>query len=99
MSRRAARRFHWLDDARWDARHALRAFGRNPIMAATAVLSLAIGIGANAAVFTVVNAVLFRPPAGIADPDRVVDIGVGRAETQNLNPGSYPTYLDLSSRT
>jgi predicted permease len=44
-----------------DVRHGLRSFGRAPAFAATAILTLALGIGANTAIFSVVNGVLLRP--------------------------------------
>src|SRR6185503_4117467 len=66
-------------------------------------LSLAIGIGANATIFTIANALLFGRPAGGAAPERVVEIG----GTGPLNRGargggfgqvSYPNYLHIRDR-
>lgn len=94
---RDARSFRWFDDARRDVLHAARILHRNPVFALTAALSLAIGIGANTAVFTVANALLFRDPSGVADADRLVDIGVSRPDG-GLNPASYPTYNDIRER-
>jgi putative ABC transport system permease protein len=94
---RDARSFRWLEDARRDGRYAVRLLQRNPAMAATAVLSLAIGIGANTAVFTVANALLFRAPDAVADPGRLVDIGMSRPDG-GFNPGSYLTYVDVRRR-
>jgi predicted permease len=60
-SHRDARAFRWLDDARRDAGYAVRVLRRHPIATAAAVLSLALGVGLNAAVFSVVDWVLIRP--------------------------------------
>ncbi len=58
-----------------DVRYALRGIRRNPAFAVTAVLTLALGIGATTAVFSVVDRILFRSPP-YAQPDRLVSVGV-----------------------
>jgi hypothetical protein len=61
----------WVDQLLQDARYALRMLRRNPAFNAIVILTLAIGIGMNTAVFSVVDAVLLRPPA-FAHPERVL---------------------------
>ena len=53
----------WLEDLVRDVRHGLRALRRTPGVAAVAILSLALGIGTNAAIFSIVSGVLLRPLA------------------------------------
>jgi predicted permease len=87
----------WVTDLRRDAVHAGRLLRRNPLVTLTAMLSLAIGIGANTTVFTVANALLFQPSPGVAEPSRLVDIGSTRSGV-GFGPSSYPAYLDIRRR-
>ncbi len=85
----------WLDHVRQDARYALRSFARSPLFTLTAVLSLAIGIGADTAVFSVANALLLRSPSGVNEPDRLVDISVVEGGAFGIDEVSFPNYLDI----
>jgi predicted permease len=66
-------RGRWLDDFARDLRYAWRTLGRHRGFSAVAILSLALGIGANAAIFTLVNAVMLRA-LPVREPDRLVQI-------------------------
>jgi predicted permease len=80
-----------------NARLAARLLARSPIFTVTAVASLAIGIGANTAIFTAANALFFAPTAGVRDIGRVVDIG-RTTEGRGFDTVSFPTYQDLRAR-
>jgi len=72
---RSAWQFAWLEDLLADLRYAFRAFRRSPGFTLTAVLSLALGIGANSAIFTAVDAVFWRQ-LPVADPASLVKLSL-----------------------
>src|SRR3954470_537058 len=57
-----------------DIRYAARLLRRSPLFTLTAALSIAVGVGVDTTVFSVANALLFRQPAGVRAPERLVDI-------------------------
>src|SRR5690242_11972614 len=77
-----------------DLLYALRLIRRTPGVATTAIVSLALGIGVNALVFSVVNGLVLRPLPGVADPGRVVFLQTAKSPGQ-----SYPNYVDLRDRS
>jgi putative ABC transport system permease protein len=82
----------WLDDLLRDIKFAYRQLLRNPSFAVAGVLLLGLGIGVNAAIFTVIRSVILRP-LPLEEPQRLVSVleTSGRFET----PESWPDLLDL----
>jgi predicted permease len=82
-----------LSDLGRDCRYAFRVLLRAPVFAGAVILTLALGIGANAIIFSAVDAVLLRD-LPVADPDRVVDVYTSSGNNPFGNT-SYPDYFDL----
>ena len=84
----------WLDDLLRDIKFAYRQLLRNPGFAVAAVLLLGLGIGVNAAIFTVISSVILRPLA-VPDPERLVSV---REKTEHFEmPESWPDMVDLEA--
>ena len=89
---RDARSFVCLDDVRRDFRHALRSLRRTPGFAVVIILTLALGIGANTAMFTLADALLLRPVAA-RDPARL--IALAAVDVQGHAGGILAPMIDL----
>lgn len=81
-----------------DLRFGVRMLRRAPAFTAIAVLTIALGIGANTTIFSIINALLFRPLPGIERQDELVLIGRTEAG-QGFDTFSYPDYLDYRDGT
>src|SRR6185295_10146010 len=95
---RDARSFIWFDDLRRDLSHGARSLARNPGFAAVAMITLALGIGANTAIFSVISAVLLRP-LPYPDADRLVQVFAPPSTNpivalRRREPSLYPQTFD-----
>jgi predicted permease len=83
-----------------DLRYSLRSLSRSPIFLAVAVLSLALGIGANTAIFTLINQLILQP-LPVRDPEQLVMLA-GRGKHYGGNNGrdklSYPMYQEIRDK-
>ena len=95
----------FLDGLVQDLRYGARTFRKNPGFTAVAVMTLALGIGVNAAVFTILNAIAFAP-LPVKDPDRVVRVHreeLGKSPREMVGNAastfSYPEYTGQRDNT
>jgi predicted permease len=91
-----------LDAIRHDVLFATRQLRRAPTFTLAAVATLALGLGANATMFGTIDRLLFRPPAHVVDPARVVTVGVSMIGQNGPNTQwsqSWQVYQDLRRST
>jgi len=90
-----------VDDLWRDLRLAVRSLAATPAVSVVAALSLALGIGANTTIFSIVNALILRPLPGITEPERLVTMSSGNNNDTGMSNSSEPrwSYAFWKSRT
>ena len=94
-------RAEWLDTVRQDIRHAVRRLIKSPVFTLVAVFTLAIGIGPNIAIFSIINSVLLAP-LPYARPERLILIRETfplPGNTTGTGSVSYPNFLDWKAQS
>ena len=92
----------WLDRLQQDLRYAVRGLRRSPGFSATVIVTLGLGIGANAVMFGVIDRLMFRPFPHLRDPSTVHRVYLqinDRGRTRNLTTYEYTRFLDLKRWT
>ena len=87
-----------MSDLWMDLRYAVRGMVRSPGFALVAVVTLALGIGVNSSIFSLVNAVLLSP-LPVDRPEQLVDIYGHPATSASHDSNSYPNFLDYRDQS
>ena len=93
-----ARRAEWWADIRRDVVVSVRSLARQPALTAAILITLALGIGANAAIFSVVQSALLAP-LPYDRPERLVHLWQTRSLANDRNETSYPDFIDWRTST
>ncbi|HVN08973.1 MAG TPA: ABC transporter permease [Patescibacteria group bacterium] len=84
----------WFAGVSHDLLYSVRLIRKNPGFTAIAVLTLALGIGANVTIFSWINAILLNPVPGASDPGRLVEV-ITLSKTESYTSMSYPDFKDF----
>jgi predicted permease len=88
----------WRDLLSQDLRHAVRALRAAPALTGLVVVTLALGIGANAATFSLVDRLFLRPPAGVGDPEQLVRLYQRSSGPRGVARIHYPGFDAIVTR-
>ena len=98
---RDEQRLRWLEDLGWDLRYTIRTLVKTPVFTVVVVLTLALGIGANTAIFSILNGLLLRT-LPVHEPERLVHITdsiVGDTGEVRVRAWSYPAWEQIRQRS